>query len=998
MRTPRWITWYAVAWIMLHACAAADVSVARAREDADHDEFFEKRVRPVLAGVCFRCHGGRKVSGGLRVDSRQSLIQGGDSGAAIELDQPDQSLLLQAIRRQPGVSAMPPDSPLADSVVADLTAWIQAGAPWAKTARSFSPTAHWAFQPIRAVDPPTVHDPRWPRTEIDRFLLAKLESLGRKPSPPASRSTLLRRVTFDLIGLPPTLEELSAFERDDSADAFTRVVDRLLASPAHGEHWGRHWLDVVRYADTAGENTDHPLPHAWRYRNWVIQALNQDKPYDQFIQEQVAGDLIAANAPEAPEQAGDRIVATGYLAIARRFGHDISKDMHLTLEDTIDTLGKSVLGLSLGCCRCHDHKFDPLSNRDYYGLYGIFESTQFAFPGCEPKQQPRDLVPLPLAAEEAALAKRIDQQAAVVDREISRLGEEQAARASSVQKAAGSAPLVISAGKIEDGRSADLLDGANSSIERLPVKRGEVVQLAISPLGNHGADSTLVDFEITEIGGEKRRWSVADLVANLLDGNPHADARGHGDVWCFLDLQDGVRFLSEPLAEIERRRELQAWRNGDTPSVFVNSSKQDVKVWTELAAGRFFMHPGPKGPVALAWISPFDGVVSIKGRVADAHPGGDGVGWRLEQFPGDEVGRALTELGQGRARLTDATRRRAELLASRPLVPLAYAVADGSPRHARIQKRGEPSDLGDEVPRKFLDILGGRKVQATQSSGRLELAQWLTAPANPLTARVIVNRVWQWHFGQGLVATPNDFGTRGAEPTHPELLDHLAAEFIRSGWSLKALHRRILLSAAYQQASRSTEFSPWYDSFPRRRLTAEELRDALLAVTDELDRSRGGAFPFPSESTWSFTQHAPFAAEYETQKRSVYIMQKRNRRGRYFSLFDGPDPNASTPRRDVTIVPTQALYFLNDPFPHERAKVLATKIVAAGSTVAEQVDFACHRLFCRPATAADVSAAAGFLRVYSESLSDLGESSRPLASWTAYARVLLSGNEFLFVD
>ena len=262
----------------------------------------------------------------------------------------------------------------------------------------------------------------------------------------------------------------------------------------------------------------------------------------------------------------------------------------------------------------------------------------------------------------------------------------------------------------------------------------------------------------------------------------------------------------------------------------------------------------------------------------------------------------------------------------------------------------------------------------------------------------MVNRLWQHHFGWGIVATPNDFGTRGAEPSHPELLDHLAAGLMRSGWGLKALHRKILLSAAYQQASPGTDASLWYDSFPRRRLTAEELRDALLAVTGELDRAPGGPFPFPPESTWTFTQHAPFAADYETRKRSVFLMQKRNRRGRYFSLFDGPDPNASTPLRDVTIVPTQALYFLNDPFPHERAAVLAERMLAAGGTDESRVDFSCRVLFSRPATADDVSMAKRFLRVYADSLDGMSDPARSLASWAAYARVLLSSNEFLFLD
>ncbi len=566
---------------------------------------------------------------------------------------------------------------------------------------------------------------QWAKTGVDRFILAQLESAGRKPAPPADRRTLLRRVSYDLTGLAPTPVETAAFENDAGPGALEGVVSRLLASPRYGEQWGRHWLDVVRYADTAGENTDHPLPHAWRYRNWVLRALNDDEPYDQFIRDQVAGNLVAASAPS--ERATDQVIATGYLAIARRFGHDIDKDMYLTHADTIDTLGKSVLGLSLGCCRCHDHKYDPLSARDYYGLYGIFDSTRFPSPGCEPKQRPRDLVALPA------------------------------------------------------------------------------------------------------------------------------------------------------------------------------------------------------------------GVV-------------------------------------------------------------AYAVADAVPKNAREQRRGDPADLGPEVPRKFPDVLGGQKVQAASSSGRLELATWLTDANNPLTARVIVNRVWQWHFGRGLVATPNDFGTRGARPTHPALLDYLASRFIKSGWSLKALHREILLSATYQQASVSSEHSPWYDSFARRRLSAEELRDTLLVASGELDLAPGAAHPFPAEAKWSFTQHAPFAAEYETQKRSIYVMQKRNRRNRFFALFDGADPNETTPERSVTTVPTQALFFMNDPFVHARAARFASRVLASAPTECGRLNFAYRVLLSRDPTDDERTVASTFVKEYAAASADRPEKERVVAAWAAYSRALLSSNEVIHVD
>ncbi len=404
-------------WTLPESCARAEVDEA----------FFEQRIRPVLADVCFRCHGEAKASGGLRVDSREALFRGGDSGPAIVPGKPDESLLVRAIRHADDVSAMPVDGELDDGQIEAMVAWVSDGAPWpAKTAR-FESARHWAFEPVQTVPVPTVADRAWVRTSVDAFIRAQQESAGLNPGPAADRRALIRRATFDLTGLPPTPEEVAAFEADASPTAFDKVVERLLHSPHYGEQWGRHWLDVVRYADTAGENTDHPLPHAWRYRNWVLNAFNANLPYDAFIRQQIAGDLLAANGPA--EQYADRVVATGYLAIARRFGHDIDQDIHLTIEDTIDTMCKSVLGLTVACARCHDHKFDPLTRADYYGLYGILASTKFAFPGCEPKQQPRDLVPLVSAAEYAERFKPLEDQMAALDAEVARLTAAQPERA-----------------------------------------------------------------------------------------------------------------------------------------------------------------------------------------------------------------------------------------------------------------------------------------------------------------------------------------------------------------------------------------------------------------------------------------------------------------------------------------------------------------------------------------------------------------------------------------
>ena len=974
----------------------AGQTVARGDERDDH---FEAKIRPVLVSTCLRCHGALKASATLRVDSREALMKGGESGPVISAGKPDESLLIKAIQRHEDVSAMPPDrkEALRPEQIAAFVSWVKDGAVWpAKTARLEAPR-HWAFEPIRAVTPPDVVDKAWVRNDVDSFIRARHEAAKVVPAVAADKVALIRRMTFDLTGLPPSPEEVAAFDQDQSPQAAAAVVERLLKSPHYGEHWGRHWLDLVRYADTAGENSDHPLPHAWRYRNWVIRSFNDNQPIDAFLREQLAGDLIAADGPM--EKYADRIVATGYLAIARRFGHDIDKDMHLTYEDTIDTLGKSMLGLTIACARCHDHKFDPISARDYYGLYGIFESTKFAFPGCEPKQQPRDLVPLLPPDEFARSIKPVLDQAAVLDATIKTLTDEITGTARQLKELATKKVTSLSTGTIDLAGSATFAAQTiqQDSTDHIAVRRGDVIQLSITPRSNHGADSTLVEFAITEIGGAARKWNVADLIDDFSSANPRADRYGNPATWCYFDTRDGFAFLPESLDAIDGQRALKAWRNGDTPSIFVNTSKEPVKVWTTLPSRSFFMHPGPSGPVAIAWLCPFDGMVTAAGKVADAHPaGGDGIGWVLEQFhaiPADpnvaatdkplDFASAFTRTAQQRQSLQIARKQRADM-APQLAVPVGFAVVDGNPGNTRLQKRGEPEDLGEEIPRKFLDVLGGQTLQNGKASGRRELADWITSPSNPLTARVFVNRVWQWHFGRGLVTTPNDFGARGAPPTHPELLDSLTAEFIRSGWNLHALHRTIMLSATYQMASASEHSHPadLYASFPRRRLTAEELRDSLLMVSGQLDHSPGTSHPFPPESTWSFTQHGPFAAEYETTRRSVYVMQKRNRRTRFFSLFDGADPNTSTPVRDVTIVPTQAMFFLNDPFLHASAEKLAAR-VASATTEREQIDRVHRIVFGRPPSADQVEDAVEFLQ------------ENP---WPAYCRVLLSSNEFLFVD
>lgn len=781
-------------------------TLAMAAEPPSETEFFENRIRPLLMDACIDCHGAKKQKGDLRLDSRAGWQKGGASGAVIVPGKPDDSLLVTAVRYWDKDLQMPPKHALDPAEVNDLIEWVKRGAPDPRTeapAADAAPKAaegidfekgrqHWAFKPVQTPALPVVQDKEWPRNEVDLFTLHGMEKAGVKPAPDADRRTLLRRVTYDLTGLPPTPAEIEAFEKDTTPDAFARVVDRLLDSPRYGERWGRHWLDVVRYADTCGNASDYPVPQAYKYRNYVLQAMNDDLPFDQFVREQIAGDLLPA-ASEAERQR--HIVATGYLAMARHFaGGD--GEPHLTLEDAIDNTGRAFLGLSITCARCHDHKFDPISSRDYYALYGIFSSTVFPHPGSEGKSRPANLIPLVAKSD------------------------------------------------------ADAADKARAE-------------------------------ELAAIEEEKKAADEAKAAAEKEPETPEKKAR--------------VDAATQAAAEVREKRK----------------------------------------------------------RVSET-----------------------------------------------PLYPLAYAVSErAEAANARLQVRGDPKRLGEEVPRGFLQVLGGQTLPAEQKgSGRLELARWITDPANPLTARVFVNRLWQHHFGRGLVATSNDFGTRGQAPSHPELLDFLARRFIESGWSIKAMHRLLLLSHTWQLASSSGDpeqdpTNALWSRAERRRLDAESIRDTMLFVSGDLDFAPGGEHPFPAVHTWNFTQHNQFFALYDTRRRAVYQMQQRLRKHPFFALFDGADTNSSTAARATSTTPLQSLFGMNDKFAHECADRFGAHLAALTPDEAKRIELAFLTLYARPPEPEETAMAAAYLMQLRDKKNLPTE--QALAS---LARVLLSANEFLFID
>ncbi|MEN9556270.1 MAG: hypothetical protein RLZZ232_2556 [Planctomycetota bacterium] len=984
---------------------------------AADERFFETSIRPLLTERCLGCHSAAtgKTQGGLALDTKSGWQKGGDSGPTIVPGDVDRSLLIRAVLYHDDGPQMPPadaGGKLRDAEIALLTQWVQQGAfdPRTEMARRGGLTESqirnwWSFQPPKAIAVPEISGGG---NEIDRFILQKLAAAGLKPAPEADRRTLIRRVTYDLTGLPPTADEVDAFLADQSSTAWETLVERLLQSPRYGEHWGRHWLDVVRYADTAGENTDHPIPDAWRYRNWVISAFNNDLPYDQFVRDQIAGDLIHAGGSAEEYAAG--VTGTGFLAIARRFDHDSDKFMHLTFEDAIDTMGQAFLGLSVACARCHDHKFDPITAHDYYALYGILNSTRFAFPGCEAKQQPRDLIPLLPPDAWEKVVQPFDQQMSALDAELKLLQDSQMSAVAAFRDTAAAATELLAEGIVADGGDATLSDAAGDPLSPITISSGQMLQLIIDPDNNYGADTTQIEWQITEVAGQQRSWQLTDdVITDFLAANPHSDRYGNPATWLFLDARGGPSLLTDSVRDSSGTTGLLIWRTGDNPSVFVNATEQSLNLWTPLPPKSLFVHPAQDGPVAVAWISPFDGQVQIRGRVIDAHPGGpNGVRWRLERHTSN-LSIAVQQLAGFSKQRQPLLTQREQLLARAPAREMAYGVTEGNPGNVRMHLRGDPEKPGDEIQRRWLEILGGHIVPEGAGSGRRQLAEWLTDPANPLVARVIVNRIWQKHFGKGLVSTPNDFGTRGHQPTHPELLDWLALRFQETGWSVKAMHRLILHSATWRQASlatgqtdseRSGELDPanqLYWRFDRRRLSAEELRDSLLLASGELDTTPGGPHPIPPSSTWSFSQHVPFSGVPETNKRSVYLLTLRNRRHPFLGLFDGADPNATTPVRQVTTVPTQSLYFMNDEFFHGRSVVLAQKLLQNPDEVSRLTDLF-RTLLQRSPTPSERQTIKRFLDEYQIAVQDLPAAEQTAAVWAAAARLLMSSNEFLYPD
>lgn len=1021
---------WALILVLATGLTAGISGVAAAETDTD---FFEKRVRPLLIERCESCHSTAKgkTSGGLALDTREGWAKGGDSGPPIQPGKPEESLLIQAVRYAGDGPQMPPKEKggkLPEAQIADLVEWVRRGAPDPRvtSARLGGLTVEaarrwWAFQPLRHVETPIVKDTAWPSTEVDRFILAQQEALGLSHVGPAEKRTLIRRATFDLTGLPPTPAEIDAFLADESSEAFANLVDRLLASTAYGERWGRHWLDVARYADTAGDGADYPVREAGKYRDWVIHSFNADKPYDEFLREQIAGDILAKSSPS--EQYASRVIATGFLAIGKRYGYNPSPDyQHLDFADAIDSVGRSVLGLSLGCARCHDHKYDPVSAADYYALYGILQSSKWAFPGGEEQKQPVHFPPLVPPDE----AQRLDQfkaaELARLDGEIARFKRERLVLGGTAF--AGGVDLGFEGQTLGQPPAGAWLSSGSNSVSaeaQSPFThthpagtRG--VRLGTSPK-NDGIRHVF-DPGLRATPGQQIHFTIDFRTVGPTDKRgAYRFYLGRGAVQSLavecsvtateFAIRDGKQW------EVVRQLEPGSWY---TLQLTLDPKNRTYEGLVG-RAGDITAFQG-KG-LAPNWdgvIDTFfcDGIGHVEGSAPERDV--DNIGLTETPFAAPGTGPvappalppdAREKLAQLVLNIAALTKSRG-IEAARMPYEVAYGVCEGTPVNARIQLRGEPDKPGDEVPRRFLEILGGDTLSPeSSSSGRLELANWLTRPTNPLTARVFVNRVWQWHFGRGLVATPSDFGTRGETPSHPELLDWLATQFVSSGWKVKSLQRLIMLSNTYQLANddhpdsfKRDQENRWLWRSSRRPLDAESIRDAMLAVSDRLDRSPAPPHPFPPVETWGFTIHKPFHAVYDSQRRSVYLMVQRNRRHPFLALFDAADPNASVAERLPTTTPTQTLFLMNSPFVHEQSAAFAQRLLAAPDDVATRVRLGFELAHGRIPAEADLADAVNFIGAYRDALAtqNIPPDQQIAVAWSAFARVLLTGNAFLYVD
>jgi hypothetical protein len=905
---------------------------------ADFPEFFETKIRPVLANNCYNCHAASAL-GGLRLDSHDALLKGGTRGAAIVPGDPDKSLLIQAVRQTDAKLKMPMGGKLKDSEIADLTAWVKAGAVWpmgpanatsaaasssasntsSKPAGKYTITTEqrnfWSFQPLKSVQPPAIKDPalaKLAKTDIDRFVLAKLEQEKLKPVRPASKHELIRRATLDLTGLPPTPEEVEAFEKNDAPDAFEKVVDRLLASPHYGERWGRFWLDVARYGEDDYRSLDpmrrgyNPYPNAYVYRDWVIQAFNDDMPYSQFVKAQIAGDLMDEKTRYKT------LPGTGFLGLGPWYYDNGAVEVTRADErhDRVDVVTRGFLGLTAACARCHDHKYDPIPTADYYSLAGVFASTSY-------KEYP--LAPASVVEQFVKTEQEIERKQKVLGDMQQKWGEQLAE-----SMAFESAKYIMAAWEVTGDQKKEVA----TVVEEKKLDY-EMLDRWIKYLGREAKFYPYLKpwQEMMKAGGGNRQR--AQKLADELQQKIVGVMLTHREI---LEQNEIIADKALPGTEKKKR--------ANKPNEFVTNDDfcpgcglelksmpfEDTSFWTELF------------------------VRELDGADPDVQPGArtkPGLflfrGWGLEHRLGADVQAVMARVRTD----IDAERKKLE-----PHYPYLHGVADNEhPVNQPLAIRGSAYNPGPEIPRHFLSVLSpGDPRVFSKGSGRLELADAILA--QPVATRVIVNRIWKQHFGSGIVDTPSNFGIMGERPTNPELLEYLASDFARDGMSIKKLHRKIMLSAVYQLSTDLEESNYAKDSgnrfywrSNRRRMDSEQLRDSVLAVAGNLDDSLGG----PSADL------APALT-----RRTVYGKVSRYRLDEYLMLFDFPSPNLSAEKRFSTTVPLQRLFLMNSDFMQIEAEELA-KRVATEPDNASRIRKMYRILFSREPSAEELKLALDYL-------------------------------------
>ena len=1020
--------------------------------------FFENRVRPLLVTHCYECHSGgaEKLQADLRLDFRDALLRGGDSGPVLEPGDAEASLLVHSIRYES--YEMPPAGKLTDDEIDVFVRWIEDGAAWpdepppeAATAAVFDiaerKTSHWSWQPIRNPSPPPIADSpasavtadggdhladrfqaaEWPSDPLDHFVLRQLLDAGLQPAAAVDRRGLIRRLSFDLTGLPPTPQQVAAFVDDSHPAAVERLVDSLLDSPRFGERWGRHWLDLVRYAESRGHEFDHDAVNAFAYRDYVIRAFNADLPYDQLVTEHIAGDLLAEPRNDPHHGGNESVLATGFWHLGEWVHSpvDTRKDESDRFDNMIDVMSKTFLGMTVACARCHDHKFDAISTADYYALYGFLRSSDFHQVRYETlpieRQIATDLADLDQRYRDR-IAAELNESVASNDppesrqRLVTRI--DQAAR----QPTAGDGSVLLDYARVEDQDFIQngflfgprpLAAGELRLVVDTEPERGNAASLRVARQDAAVADRFWNGIRSISQGGPEHRGRLGafPMAGRTLrtpkvlveDGSIAVRARGKGHV---IACVDSHRLIAGPLhGETVQRIDT----GGDW------AADEDWQ-WVRLNLSRYVggtLHfefvPDHDSPLEVALIVQAATPQRLQELEREQAEQSDvAARWqqRIDQFlASDSVAAERVRESIERWAAERETLRRQLPAESR----VAMAMLDGSPEDAAIFIRGNSATPGKVVPRRFLSALDGEDPLPIESrSGRLELARRINDPANPLTGRVIVNRVWHHLMGRGIVPTTDDFGVLGQPPSHPDLLDHLATRFLAEGRSIKTLVRRIVLSSSYRMSShvdpRALEIDPanrlWHHREPQR-LDGESIRDSLLAISGRLDRQMyGESVPIHLTTFMEGRGRPGNSGPVDGDgRRSLYVAVRRNFLSPFMLTFDTPVPFSTMGRRNVSNVPAQALTMMNDPLVVEQARLWAERLLnetASQSTGAS--DLTRDRIrrmyldaFARYPSEAELAVAVGFVT------DDRTTDDAPLSRWAELAHALVNTKEFIFL-